>query len=274
MKRLYILLAAMLLLFSGCGGAAGSSAAGASNHSADWGKDYFGAMTGATLPSAEVLPSTEEASLQEATETVSQVREADAQSYWGTITEDRIFSYLQGSGSYDKGLEWAGDWCYIDAGGGRMFYSFGCGICCLTNMYCTLTGNPCTPGEMYEWAKEETSYSPGPGGGAIDWPEIDQMCQSRGFGGTLCRKPEEYSQFQRHMASATTIMVLVSSEEDDAIWKDLPGHYVNLWLYDPAEDTVFLSDSRGPATNRTRVALRDVYNALLTSESYQYYLIE
>lgn len=276
MKRLFILLAAMLLVFSGCGEKAATASAAAEAHSGDWGTDYFGTMTGATLAAGEVVPSAEEASLVEDTEGVFRLREADTPNYRGNLTEDSICSYLQGSGSYDKGLEWSGDWCYIDAGGGKMFYSFGCGICCLTNMYCTLTGNDCDPGEMYAWAKEETSYSPGPGGGAIDWPEIDQMCKSWGIGGTLCPKPEDYSLFQQDMASATTIMVLVSSEEDDAIWQNLPGHYVNLWLYNPEDDTVFMSDSRGPATNRTRVALRDVYNALLTSDSYeyQYYLIE
>lgn len=270
MKRLFILLTAVVLLFSGCGSTVETAPSLAD--STDWGQDYFGAMTGTTLPSGEILSAEEETPVSQSG-TASQVREADSQTYRGNITEDRIYSYLQGNGSYDKGLEWAGPWCYIDAGGGKMFYSFGCGICCLSNMYCTLTGDTCTPDEMYQWAKDMTSYSPGPGGGAIDWPEIDELCQSFGFGGELCRKPEDYSVFQEQMASATTIMVLVSSDEDDAIWQNLPGHYVNLWLYDADEDTVFMSDSRGPATNRTRVSLRDVYNALLTSQEYQYYII-
>lgn len=270
MKRCLILLMALLFLFSGCSESPASTASAlAAEESDSWGDDFFGWTTAGSIPSA--VRANNAAQFQHYDG--SAVLEEDTPVILGNITEDAICSYLQGSGSYEKGVDWSGDWCYIDAGGGRLFNSFGCGLCCLTNMYCTLTGNSCTPGDMFYYAKAASSYSPGPGGGAIDWDAIDQLCTSFGFGGTLCVKPEDYSVFQQDMASATTIMVLVSSYEDEAIWQNLPGHYVNLWLYNPEDDTVFLSDSRGPATNRTRVSLYDVYRALYTSDEYQYYLI-
>lgn len=272
MRRFFVISVALLVLLSGCSESAfPSEPTSFTDNSSTWGENFFGeALIEAPCSDAELLsPSEKEAAVISNTALL----EEDVPVIFDDLTEDDIFSYLQGNGSYDKGLDWAGDWCYIDAGEGRMFYSFGCGLCCLANMYSTLTADVCTPGEMYELAKEQTGYSPGPDGGAIDWPYIDQICRLYGFGGTLCAKPDDYAQFQQDMASAITIMVLVSSYEDDAIWQDLPGHYVNLWLYDADTDTVFMSDSRAPSTNRTRVALSDVYNALLTSNPYQYYLI-
>lgn len=262
MKRILLTLLALALL-AGCGAENETVSAG---ESAPWGESVFGEMPTETVEQADAPPEYEasfsgSAGLQEADSHVSHV------------PEEQIYSYLQGNKAYENGEKWAGAWTYIDAGG-REFSTFGCGLCCMANMYSTLTDDVCTPEDIYYWAQEYTTYRPGPGGGAIDWPEIDDLSRMYGFGGTLKQKPENYEVFQQDMAKAKTIMVLVSSEYDDTIWKNLPGHYVNLWLYDAADDTVFMTDSRGPATNRSRVALRDVYNALLEDDPYQYYLVE
>ena len=41
--------------------------------------------------------------------------------------EDAVFSYLQGTKSYEKEKEWSGAWCYEEAGG-QQFSQFGCGL--------------------------------------------------------------------------------------------------------------------------------------------------
>ena len=189
-----------------------------------------------------------------------------------TADEQIIYSYLQGVKSYEKGLKWTGDWCNISAGN-QTFSQFGCGICCLSNMYSTFSEEECDPSLMYELCKEYTDYNPDSGVGALSWSQIDTMCHKLDCPGTLAKKPDDYSEFQKMAKENTTLLVLVSSNNDTAIWKDVPGHYVNLWLYDESSDQVFLTDSKGPKRNRTYVDLQDVYNALKTSSSYQIYII-
>ena len=126
---------------------------------------------------------------------------------------------------------------------------------------------------MYELCKEYTDYNPDSGVGALSWSQIDTMCHKLDCPGTLAKKPDDYSEFQKMAKENTTLLLLVSSNNDTAIWKDVPGHYVNHWLYDESSDQVFLTDSKGPKRNRTYVDLQDVYNALKTSSSYQIYII-
>ena len=49
--------------------------------------------------------------------------------------------------------------------------------------------------------------------------------------------------------------------------------YVNIWLYDPTDETVLLADSGNPEHNRQRIPLRYVYDAMKTSSRYQYLLV-
>ena len=49
---------------------------------------------------------------------------------------------------------------------------------------------------------------------------------------------------------------------------------INIWLYNSEDDTVFLADSGNPGHNRQRIPLRYVYDALKTSDVYQYMLVE
>ena len=53
----------------------------------------------------------------------------------------------------------------------------------------------------------------------------------------------------------------------------MSGHYVNIWLYDPTDETVLLADSGNPEHNRQRIPLRYVYDAMKTSSRYQYLLV-
>ncbi|MGN0292201.1 MAG: C39 family peptidase, partial [Lachnospiraceae bacterium] len=186
--------------------------------------------------------------------------------------EDEIYSYLQGIKSYEKGKKWSGEWCYEEAGG-QQFSQFGCGICSLANIYSTLGKAECTPLEMYEYAQKVSSYNPHSGLGAIGWDAIRVTLQKSGFTCDLGRKPETYEEFQNLAKEGKCLMVLISSEFDDTYWKDMPGHYVTLWLYDEKTDEVFLADSSGPSKNRKWIPLRYVYDALKTSSPQQYLMI-
>lgn len=183
--------------------------------------------------------------------------------------EDKIYTYLQGIKSYEKNKEWSGPWCYEEAGG-QQFSQFGCGICSLANIYSTLGKRECTPLEMYEWAQAVSSYNPHGGLGAIGWDSIRITLQKSGFTCKVGRKPKKYEDFQKLMKESESMMVLVSSDYDDTYWKDVPGHYVTLWLYDEEEDQVFLADSSGASRNRKWIPLRYAYDALKTSSPQQY----
>ena len=63
---------------------------------------------------------------------------------------------------------------------------------------------------------------------------------------------------------------MISSNSDDTFWKDMPGHYVTLWLYDEAKDEVFLADSSGPSRNREWIPLQTAYDALKRNSPQQY----
>lgn len=180
-----------------------------------------------------------------------------------------IASYLQGIQSYEKGKEWSGPWCYEEAAG-QQFSQFGCGLCSMANIYSSLSGKECTPLEMYEYAQEVSSYDPSGGVGAIGWDAIRVTLQKTGFTCEVGRKPSSYEEFQDLARESQCLMVLVSSDEDATFWKDMPGHYVTLWLYDEQEDQVFLADSSGPKRNRKWIPLRDAYDALKTSSPQQY----
>ncbi|MBR6848743.1 MAG: hypothetical protein IKM88_00710, partial [Lachnospiraceae bacterium] len=76
----------------------------------------------------------------------------------------------------------------------------------------------------------------------------------------------------KEIQASPTAIVLVDGNNDKRLWWYTDGHYVNIWKYDPATGTVFVTD---PSThfNRLRVKLADIYNALKTASSYQYGVI-
>ena len=201
--------------------------------------------------------------------------------YTETQEEKAIYSYTQ---FYEEAYQkttwvnkrvsaagWNGEWARIQAAG-REFMMFGCGVCCLSNSVSTLTGTVVDPEEMYYALKDQTSYYPESGVGAVSWEYLKAMCGYYGLRMDLKNKPSDYERFVEEISSSPTAIVLVDGNNDKRLWWYTDGHYVNIWEYDPATGTVFVTD---PSThfNRQRVKLLDIYNALKTASGYQYGLI-
>ena len=62
--------------------------------------------------------------------------------------EQGVYTFLQGPKSWTEGRAWSGEWSnqYVR---GNYFGNFGCGLCCMANIYCTLTEYTCSPWDMY-----------------------------------------------------------------------------------------------------------------------------
>ncbi len=180
--------------------------------------------------------------------------------------EDGIYSFFQGPKCWEEQREWAGKWGeeYHD---GANFGAFGCGFCCMANIYSTMTEYECTPIELYKRSKKVTLYG---GGGAISWGLMRQTMTDLGFQVELGDKPATYKEFKELVAANPATLILVSSYNDDSYWQNTPGHYVTLFLYDEGTETAFLTDSGDPNHNRQRVKLKTMYKALKTSSDFQY----
>ena len=188
------------------------------------------------------------------------------------LKEEDIYTFFQGPRAWKARAAWSGSWNSMILGG-QEFSIFGCGLCCLANMYCTLTPYTCSPVDMFYYAQEVTDYAPSSGYGAIDWSYMRKTLQKTGINSKLRRKDKTYEEFQKSIAGGITAIVLVSSVNDDTYWDETGGHYVNIWLYNSEDDTVFLADSGNMEHNRARIPLRYVYDALKTSSKYQYLLV-
>jgi len=180
-----------------------------------------------------------------------------------------VYTFLQGPKSYGEGRTWSGSWCEKTAGY-HSFGGFGCGLCCMANIYSTLTDYECSPWDMYEFATAVSSYYPSKESGAIGWEDMRTTLSAAGFACKLRRKPKTYAAFRRQIRKAESAVVLISSANDDSFWKDTPGHYVNIWRYREDTDEVFLAEPGDPERNRTFVPLRFVYDALKTVSQFQY----
>lgn len=187
-------------------------------------------------------------------------------------TEERVYSFLQGPKSWGEGRTWSGEWSgkYVN---GNYFGNFGCGLCCMANIYSSLTEYECSPWEMYGYAREVSGYSPTRKVGAIGWADMKVTLRKSGFDCSLQNKPETYEEFQKQIAESAASVVLVSSRNDNTYWKKTGGHYVDIWLYDAETDEVFLTDPGVPDHNRQWVPLQYIYNALKTVSQYQYLLV-
>lgn len=179
---------------------------------------------------------------------------------------EKIATFLQGPKSWKKRLEWSGKWGseYYDGGS---FGGFGCGLCCMANIYTTFSGHTCSPIDVYEYAKRKSEYG---GGGAIDWGYMKETLKYLGFTSDVWRKPAGYAKFQRSVKDSMACIVVVSSNDSDCYWKDTPGHYVTLFSYDETSDKIFLADSGDPSHNRHWVDLKKIYKSLKTSNRWQY----
>ncbi len=210
-----------------------------------------------------------EADMPDMTENESEEQSAEIP---GAIPEKTIYTFLQGPKAWKSKRAWSGEWCNMDLAD-SLFSIFGCGLCDLANIYSTLTAYECSPIDMYNYAIEISTYSPGGGYGAIDWSQMHQVLRKTGFTSRLCKKDATYEAFRDRIRSNLTAIVLVSSYNDDTYWQDTPGHYVNIWNYDEATDTIFLADSGDPNHNRKRVPLKYIYDALASASPHQYLLV-
>lgn len=186
--------------------------------------------------------------------------------------ENSVYTFLQGPKSWGEGRTWSGEWSneYVK---GNYFGNFGCGLCCMANVYCTITDYTCSPWDMYEHARAVSGYAPTRKTGAIGWADMKVTLRKSGFDCALCNKPDSYEAFREQIKLAETAIVLVCSRDDDTFWENTGGHYVAISLYDAETDEVFLADPGGPSRNRTWIPLRYVYDALKTASQYQYLLV-
>ncbi len=183
-----------------------------------------------------------------------------------SYSEENIFTFLQGPKSWEKRIDWSGSWGKEFYDGGS-FGGFGCGLCCLANVYSTISTFQCTPVDMYKFTRKTTGYG---GGGAISWDCMDTALNKLGFSTSLKRKPRSYKAFREQIAAAECSIVLISSDDSKCYWKNTPGHYVTIFSYDKQTGTVFLADSGNPDHNRQRVRLNKIYKSLKTASEWQY----
>ena len=186
------------------------------------------------------------------------------------VPEKEIYTFLQGPKSWGKRLKWSGEWGVNFYDGGS-FGGFGCGLCCIANVYSSLTKYQCTPLDAYRYAKRKTDYQVG---GAIGWGHMRQSLTSLGFDCGVAKKPDSYEAFRADIAEGQSAIVLVSGADSKCYWKDTPGHYVTIFLYDGENEKVFLADSGDPEHNGHRVSLRKIYKSLKTASAWQYLLVK
>ena len=199
-------------------------------------------------------------------------QDAAANADFASLEETDIYTFLQGPQSWKRRIDWSGSWCNQILAD-EYFGAFGCGHCDMANIYSTLTPYDCSPIDMYHYAKEVTEYAPYDGIGAIDWAYMKQTLRECGIYSIVRRKDYTYDSFRDWIAGSVSAIVLIDSENDDSYWQNTDGHYVNIWLYRPEDETIFLADSGNPDHNRQRIPLRTIYNSLSWSSDYQYMVI-
>lgn len=182
----------------------------------------------------------------------------------------RVYTFLQGPKSWKRQIDWSGEWGEAAMDGGY-FGAFGCGLCCMANIYSSLTPFQSSPVGMYQFAKNNTDYR---GGMAIEWGYMRQGLTKLGFDCQVKKKPGSYERFVQDIQKAEASIVLVSSRDSKVYWKNTPGHYVTIFLYDQEKDTVLLADSGNPNHNRKRVSLKKIYRSLKTASNWQYLVVE
>ena len=192
--------------------------------------------------------------------------------YRESEAEKKICSYVQLPLKEYPDPRWAGYWSDLEAGG-QKFYSFGCGICSLSNVVSTLAAEDINPARMFRMAQEMSSYSPKKGQGAIDWTQMTVVLDAFSLKNEIKKKPADYRRFKEDVAASDAAIVLLCKDDDDSLWFYTNGHYVTLWQYDPADGTVFVSDSAG-LYNRRRVSLIAIWKALKTKSTAQYLCVK
>ncbi len=186
---------------------------------------------------------------------------------------EQVYTFFQGPRAYTEGYRWGGEWCQQIVKG-NSFGGFGCGMCCMANIYSTLTPYECSPWDMFEHATQVTYYYPSKEGGAIGWGDMKTTLESVGFEANVHRKPGSYEYFQEVIKKSKSAIVLISSSNDNTFWTDTGGHYVNIYLYQEDTDMVFLAEPGDLDKNRTWIPLRYVYDALKTVSNFHYLTID
>jgi hypothetical protein len=184
-----------------------------------------------------------------------------------------IYTFLQGPRAWAEKIAYAGAWNEFEINGNK-FGAFGCGLCCMASIYNTLSTNEVSPLDMYENAIAASNYRPDGKVGAIGWRDMQKTLKKSGVSNKLMKKPKSFKEFKEQIIAAETAVVLVNSYNDDTIWKDTPGHYVNIWMYQEDTGRVFLGDPGNPEKNRTWVSLKNIYKALKTSSTFQYLIVD
>lgn len=116
----------------------------------------------------------------------------------GALTENNIYSFFQTPHAWWQGKAWSGEWGEWEYAG-KSFGNFGCGMCCMANVYDTLSPYEVSPWDMFEYAQVASSYSPSSAGTAISWDEIKSTLKSCGFDCELYYKPGSYEAFQQQI---------------------------------------------------------------------------
>ena len=187
--------------------------------------------------------------------------------------EEDVYTFLQGHRAWESNATWSGEWCMKYAKG-QYFSGFGCGFCCVANVYSTLSPYTCSPLDVYDYAYKETGYTPSKANSALDWGNMKVILKDLGMSCDVYYKDDSYEAFRDQIRSAKMAVTLVSSANDDRLWQKVPGHYVTVCLYDASDDTVLLGDPGSPTNNRTRVPLTYIYDALKTTSKFQYLLVD
>lgn len=190
-----------------------------------------------------------------------------------TLNDNEIYSFLQGPKAWESQTVWSGEWCGKIVKG-RSFGGFGCGLCCMANIYSTLSPYEVSPVGMFDFTTSVTNYYPSRESGAIGWEEMSSGLKQCGIDNSIKRKPSSYEEFREKMRENPSMIALVSSSYDDTFWKNTYGHYVNIWNYNEENDDVFLAEPGDPENNRKRIPLRYVYDALKEVSDYQYLLVK
>lgn len=186
--------------------------------------------------------------------------------------EETVYTFFQGPTAWQSGLDWSGAWCneYLR---GQYFGSFGCGMCCIANIYDTFSPYEVNPLDIYYFARKNTGYSPSSKAGAISWGDMKVCLKKLGFSCDVYYKADSYEAFREQVKASKCMVAVVSSENKNSYWKKTPGHYITTWLYNDATQEVFIGDSGNPSNNRTWIPLQYVYDSLSDSDEFQYLLV-
>ena len=123
--------------------------------------------------------------------------------------EEDVYTFLQGHRAWESNATWSGEWCMKYAKG-QYFSGFGCGFCCVANVYSTLSPYTCSPLDVYDYAYKETGYTPSKTNSALDWGNMKVILKDLGMSCDVYYKDNSYEAFRDQIRSAKMAITLVS----------------------------------------------------------------